>query len=130
MQPSTPSSSTTADYPSLSRAPSPPPAPPSATPSAPSSPPPVFEWKPFFFEGNNFFSTIRAVSDWDLLRAAYPRLTDDQLLAAHEATYKGWRSQAERNANPNYGFRSQHDGTRTLRDFFIANNMPLPPFSP
>lgn len=76
-------------------------------------------WKRFYFESNH----IEGLADWQRLRDAYPRLTDEQLLDAKEATYSGYRPQEERDAMPNYGFRIEHDGQRTLRDFFNANGM-------
>lgn len=82
-------------------------------------------WKRFYFESNQFFDYIEGPADWQRLRDAYPRLTDEQLLGAEEATYGGNRTQEERDAMPNYGFRWEHDGQRTLRDFFSANEMTL-----
>lgn len=83
-------------------------------------------WKPFFFESNQFFDTIRGMADWERLKAAYPDMSDDELLDAKEATYKGNRPQEERDAHPNYGLRYEHDGERTLRGFFEAQGMSLP----
>ena len=84
-------------------------------------------WKRFWFEGNQFFDYIESMDDWQRLRDAYPDDTDETLLDAKEATYKGSLSQEERDANPKYGFRWECDGERTLRDFFAANNMTLTP---
>lgn len=86
---------------------------------------PRVPWKRFFFESNQFFDHINNRGDWDRLKLAYPELSDGQLLGAREATYGGHRSVAEREEHPNYGFRMEHDGDRTLRDFFNANNMSL-----
>lgn len=80
-------------------------------------------WRRFHFEGNMFFDSVYGPTDWIRLRHVYPQLTDDELLASQEATYQGSRSQAERDARPNYGRRWEHDGDRTLRDFFVAHNM-------
>lgn len=82
-------------------------------------------WKPFFFESNQFFDTLKGPEDWLRLRAAYPELSDEKLLAAKEATYNDTRSQERRDEHPNYGFRSEHDGERTLGDFFKTNGMTL-----
>lgn len=82
-------------------------------------------WKPFFFESNQFFDTIRGIEDWERLKAAYPDMSDDQLLDSKEATYKGNRKQEERDAHPNYGMRYEHDGERTLRGFFETHGMSL-----
>ena len=83
-------------------------------------------WKPFFFESNQFFGKINNPEDWALLKAAYPFLCEDQLLDAKESTYKGHRRKEVRDVQPNYGFRIEHDGERTLRDFFKENGMCLP----
>jgi hypothetical protein len=82
-------------------------------------------WKPFFFESNKFFDTIRGMEDWERLKAAYPDMSDDQLIDAKEATYNGSRTQEDRDAHPNYGLRYEHDGERTLRQFFAAHGMSL-----
>lgn len=75
-------------------------------------------WKPFFFESNQFFDTISDECDWNRLKEAYPELNDEDLLNAKEATYGGTRPQEDRDLRPNYGFRWEHDGEQTLRDFF------------
>lgn len=80
-------------------------------------------WKRFHFEGNQFFDGVECPEDWKRLRAAYPDLTDDELLASKEATYGGHRSIEERERRPNFGRRIEHDGEKTLRDFFVENNM-------
>ena len=82
-------------------------------------------WKPFFFESNQFFDTISDMDGWNKLREAYPEFSDDKFLGAKEATYGGTLSLEERDKNPNYGFRWEHDGERTLRDFFTTNNMTI-----
>lgn len=82
-------------------------------------------WKRFYLDSNMFFDYVEGMADWQRLRDAYPRFTDEQLLDAKEATYKGNRPQEERDAMPSYGFRLEHDGQRTLRDFFNANGMTL-----
>jgi hypothetical protein len=80
-------------------------------------------WKRFHFESNRFFDGVESPQDWQRLRNAYPELTDEKLLNAQEATYRGTRSLDDRAARPNFGFRSEHDGTKTLRDFFVENEM-------
>ena len=82
-------------------------------------------WKRFFFESNLFFDHIDGPEDWERLRKAYPNLSDDQLLAAKEATYGGTRSAEHRLSRPEFGFRYEHDGEKTLRDFFNENGMSL-----
>jgi hypothetical protein len=83
------------------------------------------KWKRFFFESNMFFDHIEDMDGWRRLRAAYPRHTDEMLLAAQEATYGGTLPREHRDAHPNYGFRGEHDGLRTLGDFFKANGMEI-----
>jgi len=80
-------------------------------------------WKTFWFESNQFFDNVTRPEDWVRLRAAYPHMTDSDLLDAKEATYKGTRSQEVRDLKPNYGLRIEHDGERSLREFFKENNM-------
>ena len=80
-------------------------------------------WKQFHFESNLFFDTISGPDDWLRLKAAYPNMSDDDLLAAKEATYGGHRTKADRDDHPNYGLRSEHDGFKRLRDFFEDNDM-------
>jgi len=82
------------------------------------------QWTPFHFEANMFFQTIASMEDWQRLREAYPRLTDEELLAAKEATYGGTRSEESRKKKPNYGFRWEHDG-EPLSEFFKRNQMVL-----
>ena len=84
-------------------------------------------WKRFFFEANQFFGHIENMADWTRLRAAYPHLTDERLLAAKEATYRGTRSDTERALKPNFGFCWEHDGEKTLGDFFKENGMEITP---
>lgn len=86
---------------------------------------PCSVWRRFWFESNQFFGWIENMDDWQRLRQAYPEKTDAVLLAAKEATYKGNLSQQERDARPNFGLRWEHDGERTLRDFFAENGMRL-----
>ena len=85
----------------------------------------MHKWKSFWFESNMFFDHVRNMSDWERLRSAYPKMSDDDLLNAKEATYDGHISLEERDTYPNYGFRIEHDGERTLRDFFNLNKMKL-----
>lgn len=84
-------------------------------------------WERFFFESNQFFQYIGDEGGWQRLRDAYPDLSDDDLLDAKEATYHGTRDCKERLQRPNYGFRLEHDGEKTLRDFFRDHGMELPP---
>jgi hypothetical protein len=74
-------------------------------------------WKPFWFEANQFFGWIRNIDDWRELREAYPDYDDNRLLEAKKAD--------DDFVGPNYGFRREHQGTHTLRDFFAENNMKL-----
>ena len=83
-------------------------------------------WPPFWYESNQFFTTIDGPDLWERLRMAYPESSDEMLLASREATYRGSRNLEERDARPNYGLRIEHDGDRTLRDFFIEKHIPLP----
>lgn len=87
---------------------------------------PFSPWHSFFFESNQFFDHINGLYDWDRLRAAYPDKTEDELLDAREATYGGSRTREEMDARPNFGLRWEHDGERTLRDFFKEFGMKLP----
>ena len=80
-------------------------------------------WRRFHFEGNMFFDSVYGPADWLRLRQVYPKLSDDELLESKEATYNGCRDQLDRDVRPNYGLRWEHDGDRTLRDFFVAHNM-------
>lgn len=83
-------------------------------------------WTPFYFESNMFFDMVNGPSDWKRLLAAYPQMSEKEiLLLAQEATYGGARLQAERDAHPNYGFRVEHDGERTLSEFFKEHGMSL-----
>lgn len=83
-------------------------------------------WTRFFFESNQFFQQIESLADWRRLRGAYPQFSDARLLEAKEATYGGSLSPEDRATHPNYGFRWEHDGEKTLRDFFLENGMELP----
>lgn len=47
-------------------------------------------------------------------------------MAAKEATYQGTLSLVDRKNRPNFGFRWEHDGEKTLKDFFIENGMTIP----
>jgi hypothetical protein len=80
-------------------------------------------WKRFHFESNRFFDGIESPLDWERLRKAFPELTVDELLDSKEATYNGTRKLEERIRRPNFGRRIEHDGEKTLRDFFVENDM-------
>jgi hypothetical protein len=82
-------------------------------------------WKRFHFESNRFFDTIEGPEDWERLCDAYPGMDDDELLSAKQATYGGTMRAEDMAEHPNYGFRLEHDGDKTLRDFFRENNMTL-----
>jgi len=84
-------------------------------------------WKPFFFDANMWSGRVNGMEQWNELRAAYPELSDDDLLAAKEATYQGTLPQEDRDLRPHYGFRWENDGERTLRDFFTQNGMDIEP---
>lgn len=84
------------------------------------------QWTSFFFESNQFFQHISSLDEWQNLRRAYPDYSDEKLLAAKEATYGGTRTREERAKHPNFGFRWEHDGEKTLKDFFVENKMELP----
>ena len=80
-------------------------------------------WQQFYFESSLFFDTVAGPEDWMRLKAAYPNMSDSELLDAREATYGGQRTKADRDATPNYGLRYEHDGARRLRDFFEDHDM-------
>lgn len=80
-------------------------------------------WKTFYFESNLFFDHVKGPEDWKRLRKAYPHMTDEKLLSTKEATYGGRRSEELRQERPQYGLGHEHDGVKTLRDFFVENNM-------
>lgn len=80
-------------------------------------------WKQFHFGSNLFFDKIAGPEDWLRLKADYSDMSDDDLLNAKEATYGGHRTKADRDDYPNYGLRSEHDGTKRLREFFEENDM-------
>lgn len=82
-------------------------------------------WVPFFFESNQFFKTVDSPEVWEELCAAYPDLSDDELLAAKFATYNGTTDQSNRTVKK-YGFRIECDGEDTLADFFERNGMQVP----
>jgi len=87
-------------------------------------------WKVFYFESNLFFDHVRGPEDWLRLRKAYHHLTDNDFLSAKEATHQGTRPVEMRRERPQYGFGAEHDGSKTLRDFIVENNMldQLPPY--
>lgn len=84
-------------------------------------------WKPFLFESNQWFDPMDTPAAFDRIREAHPEMTDEQILACKEATYNGCRTLAARDTHPNYGLRSEHDGQRTLGDFFRTHGMQVPP---
>ena len=73
-----------------------------------------------WFESNKFFDYLDTKEDWARLQFAYPKLSREDLLKAKEATYNGTRTLEERDARPNYGFRIEHDGERTLGEFLTS----------
>jgi hypothetical protein len=83
-------------------------------------------WTTFWFESNQFFDLVQGPDDWERLRCAYPDKPVEWFLRAREATYRDTRPLAERDRFPNYGTRAEHDGDRTLRDFFQARGMEVP----
>jgi hypothetical protein len=80
-------------------------------------------WKPFFFQSDRFHQIIEGPEGWKGLRASYPELTEEELLASKEATYSGTLCEHDRAKNPNYGFSQENDGVKTLRDFMAENKM-------
>jgi hypothetical protein len=74
-------------------------------------------WIRFWFEGNLFFDWINGPEDWQRLRDAYPDYSDERLLAAKR--FNGA-------SKPNFGFRMEHKGPGTLKDFFEDNGMEVP----
>jgi hypothetical protein len=74
-------------------------------------------WTRFWFEGNLFFGWINGPEDWQRLREEYSGKTDNQLLAAKR--FFGA-------SKPNFGFRMEHKGPGTLKDFFEENGMEVP----
>jgi len=74
-------------------------------------------WKPFWFEGNLFFDWINGPEDWRRLQDAYPGCSDEALLATKR--FNGA-------SIPNFGFRMEHKGPGTLKDFFEENGMEVP----
>lgn len=65
------------------------------------------------------------MDDWRDLRDSYPDYDDERLLDAKKATYGGVISIEHMESSPNYGFRWEHQGDHTLRDFFAENGMKL-----
>lgn len=82
-------------------------------------------WIKFLLNADRFYGWIKSPADWQRLKEAYPKKSDDDLLDCKEATCEGRRSLERRDNNPNYGMRFEHDGERTLRDFFQDNGMTL-----
>ena len=77
----------------------------------------LIPWTRFWFEGNLFFDWINGPKDWQRLRDAYPDYSDERLLAAKR--FFGA-------SIPNFGFRIEHKGPGTLKDFFKDNGMEVP----
>jgi hypothetical protein len=77
----------------------------------------VNPWVRFWFEGNLFFDWIDGPEDWQRLRDAYERYSDERLLGAER--FFGA-------SIPNFGFRIEHKGPGTLKDFFEDNGMKVP----
>lgn len=86
----------------------------------------TLSWTSFWFESNQFFDLVKGPDDWERLRCAYPDKPVEWFLRAREATYRDTRPLEERDRFPNYGTRSEHDGDRTLGDFFQARGMKVP----
>lgn len=81
----------------------------------------------FWFESNQFFGHVASMEGWERLRNAYPDLSDEDFLNAREATYAGTLKLEHREAHPNFGFRSEHDGERRLRDFLAQTGSTICP---
>ena len=77
----------------------------------------LIPWTRFWFEGNLFFGWINGPEDWQRLRDAYPDYSDERLFAAKR--FFGA-------SKPNFGFRIEHKGPGTLKDFFEDNGMEIP----
>lgn len=76
------------------------------------------QWKRFWFESNQYFDWIESMEDWQRLRDAYPDKTDVRLLDARESPSS---------KIPNYGWRAEHTGPKTLADFLRENGMRIEP---
>jgi hypothetical protein len=76
------------------------------------------KWERFWFDGNRYFGRIESPGDWQKLRDAYDDKSDEYLLLANEC---------RDSKKPNFGFRREHVGPKTLRDFFNEHGMTPPP---
>lgn len=74
-------------------------------------------WTPFWFESNQYFNWIRSQEDWNNLCDCYPDKSNDWLLSALSTD----------DTKPNFGFRMEHRGDKTLKQFFRENGMVLEP---
>lgn len=83
-------------------------------------------WRSFFYDSNWFYDSIDTPDDWQRLRNSRPEASDEQLLQARESTFRGQRRLEDREKYPNFGFYAEHDGEKTLKDFFEENQMTLP----
>lgn len=75
-------------------------------------------WKRFWFESNRFFDWVNGPEDWKRLRSEYPDKTEDWILER--------AMELAGASKPNYGFRWEHKGPGTLKDFFKENGMEVP----
>jgi hypothetical protein len=80
-------------------------------------------WTRFWFEGNHYFHWVNDREDWEKVKAAYNsewiQLTVDDLLNVRVCT------SATEGSRPyhKYGFASECNGDKTLREFFKENGM-------
>jgi hypothetical protein len=76
------------------------------------------KWVAFHFESNQAFGDIESLEQWLEMKArwevAYP---GHDIYDCKECTYP--------RAMPDFGQRREHQGDRTLREFFTANEMPM-----
>jgi len=81
-------------------------------------------WTPFIFNTNKWMATIDTREEWEVVLAEYERVLyassshDEEWLLDHILEASGSSSDL-----PNFGLYQEHQGPRTLRDFFNENGM-------
>lgn len=90
-------------------------------------------WASFSFRDRHYTPSVSGFlylpEHWEELLTEYPQLTKEKaqryLLTARE--YCGPNEEYCSESDPDFGFGEEYQGTRTLREFFVANGMPVPP---
>jgi len=81
----------------------------------------VCRWETFWFDGNQFFAVIDSRAKWAEAVQAYSDRGGVEFLRTAQENPNGTRH----DGLPSFGFRTEHDGSRTLGEWADENEIDL-----